>query len=171
MFTPPEIMGRDLSGQIGLPFDRAKAQALLVKAGYPNGQGFPSVKFVSSKGSSNIANAIAGMWQENLKIEVSVEVIDINYVDRLAKGTFDVYILGWLADYNDPDNFLRGVFHSRTEENRNKFSNSEYDGFVERANTLSDPAARQVLYIQAERILCQDQAVIIPLYHFTSKTQ
>jgi ABC-type oligopeptide transport system substrate-binding subunit len=48
-----------------------------------------------------------------------------------------------------------------------QFSNPEFDYLVERAASLSDPAERQSLYVQAERILCEAETAIIPLYHST----
>jgi oligopeptide transport system substrate-binding protein len=175
-FTPPETLGRYLYGQIGIAFDPAKARALLVQAGYPKGQGFPAVTLVTNKaggGTSGanvqIADAVVAMWREHLEVDVKVEVVDDwqAYRDRLARDAPALYRLGWGADFNDPDNFLKEVMHSGSTHNYGHFSNAEFDRLVERAATLSDPATRQALYIQGERILCEDQAAVIPLYHAT----
>jgi ABC-type transport system substrate-binding protein len=175
-FTPPETLGRDLYGEVGLPFDPAQARALLAEAGYPDGQGFPSVTLVTNRGgggtsgaNAQIADAVASMWHENLKVDVKVEIADDwqAYLDLLARDTPAIYRLGWAADVNDPDNFLNTVFHSQSEGNYGHFADAEFDRLVEQGAALSDPATRQALYIQAERILCQDQAAIVPLYHAT----
>ncbi len=174
-FTPPETLGRDLYGQVGVSFDPARARALLTQAGYPNGQGFPSATLVTNKGGANvqIANAIAAMWRENLNVDARVEVVDDwqAYLDRLGKDAPPIFRLGLVADFNDPDNFLKGVFHSGAEPNFGHFSNPEFDRLVDQAAGMSDPAARQLLYIQAERILCEDQAAVIPVFHRTYQEQ
>jgi ABC-type oligopeptide transport system substrate-binding subunit len=50
-------------------------------------------------------------------------------------------------------------------ENFGHFSNPEFDRLVDRAAGMSDPAQRQLLYIEAEQILNEQQAAIIPLFH------
>jgi hypothetical protein len=178
-FTPPEILGRNLYGQVGIPLNPAKAQALLAEAGYPNGQGFPTITVVTNRrkddgdGNVRITNAIIAMWQENLKVNVKIEVFDDfkTYGDLLKRDAPAIYRLTWVSDSNDPDSFLKGAFHSQAEYNFGHLSNAEFDRLLEQAATLSDPAARQALYIQAERTLCQDQAAIIPLYHYTTQGQ
>jgi oligopeptide transport system substrate-binding protein len=170
-FTPPETLGRDLYGQVGLPFNPTKAQALLAEAGYPNGQGFPAVTLVlkdTTGMAARVAEAVAAIWQENLGVDVKVENrVEPGYFDLLASDAPAIYWLGWLAEFNDPDRALNFMFHSRSEKNYGHFSNTEFDRLVEQAAILSDPAMRQALYIQAERILCEDQAALIPLFHFT----
>jgi hypothetical protein len=180
-FTPPETIGRDLYGQMGISFNPERAKLLLADAGYPNGLGFPEVVLVTNKSGGatsganvEIADAVVAMWQEYLNVKVKVEVVDIGIGDYLSLLTRDapaIYRLGWTADFNDPDNFLREVFHSNSKIYTGYFSNAEFDRLVEQAATLSDPAARQLLYIQAERILCEDQVVIIPLYSTTYQAQ
>ncbi len=178
-FTPPEILGRNLYGQVGIPLNPAKAQALLAEAGYPNGQGFPTITVVTNRrkddgdGNVRITNAIIAMWQENLKVNVKIEVFDDfkTYGDLLKRDAPAIYRLTWVSDSNDPDSFLKGVFHSQAEYNFGHLSNAEFDRLLEQAATLSDPATRQALYIQAERILCQDQTAVIPLYHYTTQGQ
>ena len=50
------------------------AKAALEEAGYPNGEGFPTVQlsFYSDDNVKKIAEAIAEMWQTNLGIQVEV---------------------------------------------------------------------------------------------------
>jgi oligopeptide transport system substrate-binding protein len=59
------------------------------------------------------------------------------------------------------------MFHSGRELNLGGFSNPEFDLLVERAKNSYDPAERQALYIQAERILCEQEAAVLPIYTAT----
>ena len=60
-----------------------------------------------------------------------------------------------------------GNFFTQVQYNYGKFSNPDFDQIVERAAKSSNPAERQNYYIQAERILCETEAALIPLYHST----
>jgi ABC-type oligopeptide transport system substrate-binding subunit len=174
--TPPQTLGRDLYGEVGAVFDPQMAKDLLTQAGYSDPSSFPKVVFmVSASGDTapgarfNIANAMADMWQTHLGITVEVQAIQSfgDYNNRLKSDTPDLFWMGWAADYNDPDNFLNALFHSGSGDNHGNFSNAEFDDLVESAAGSSDPAERQELYIQAERLLCETEAALIPLYHGT----
>jgi ABC-type transport system substrate-binding protein len=74
--------------------------------------------------------------------------------------------------YNDPATEIKdpaeimGMFTTGTSSNILGFSNPEFDTLVSEAeNSPSQPGIRQELYIQAERILAEQEAIIIPLYH------
>ncbi len=179
-FTPPETLGRDLYGEVGISFDPAKAKALFQDAGYSDASAFPEVAvLVNASGdkapgaSYNFAMAMADMWEKYLGVKVNVEAIGNwgTYLDRIASNPPEIFRLGWAADYNDPDNFLDTIFHTSSEYNYGGFSNTEFDGLVERAAVMQGPALRQQLYIQAERILTEQEAAIIPLFHTTYNIQ
>ena len=172
-FTPPETLGRNLYGQVGLSFDPTAAATLLAEAGYPNGEDFPPFKLLLAADATNeaLANAAVSMWRANLGIEPEVEILDLEddeFFERVAADPGNITVLGWLADYNDPDNFLYAAFDSQSDQRVGNFANASFDQLVRRAAALSgDPPARQRLYIEAERLLAQ-QAALLPVYHFTS---
>lgn len=172
--TPPETLARDLYNEVGTVFDPQKAKELLAEAGYTDPTAFPTVTIIVNASGDiapgarfNMANAMVEMWKTNLGVTVEVEVIQKfnDYGNRLRADPPEMFWFGWAADYNDPDNFLREIFHSGSQFNYGYFSNSEFDQLVDRAAKSKYPAERQELYIQAERLLCETEAALIPLYH------
>jgi ABC-type transport system substrate-binding protein len=171
--TPPEILGRDLYNQVGIPFDPSKARELLQQAGYSDPMSFPpTTLLVSVRGRAapgayyQMAKMIVAMWETNLGVKVTIETAEIPaYRNRFATDAPHIYQLGWGADYNDPDNFLKALFHSASEFNLGHFNSREFDRLVEEAASRTDPEKRLLLYIQAEQILTEKEAALIPLYH------
>ena len=174
-FTPPETLGRDLYNEVGIPFDPIRARELLAESGYTDASKFPPVKLLINVGGDaaqgfhvKITDEMVKMWEEYLGVKVTVEVVNWGpYLDRIASNPPEMFRLTWAADFNDPDNFLREIFKAGSDYNYGSFSNSEFELLVNRARNSYDPAARQELYIQAERILCETDAAIIPIYHST----
>ena len=173
--TPPEILGRDLYNEVGAGFDPEKARELLSEAGYSDPSSFPMITLVVNSSGDiapgarfNMAKAMAEMWQAYLGVDVQVEAVSWNaFVPRIESNSAEMFWYGWAADVNDPDNFLRELFHTGSQYNYGKFSNPDFDQLVDRAAKSSNPAERQNFYIQAERILCETEAALIPLYHST----
>ena len=170
--TPPDTLGRDLYGEVGVTFDPARARYLLAQAGYSDPSAFPTTVFlVSGYGAYpglrfNIATAMVEMWDTHLGVSVEIQVIGDfrQYLDHLESNPPELFWFGWAADYNDPDNFLRELFHSDSQP-VGGFSNSDFDSLVDAARRSTSPARRQELYIEAERLLCEDEVALIPLYH------
>jgi len=79
----------------------------------------------------------------------------------------ELFWQGWAADQNDPDNFLAEIFRSDSQYNFGKFSSRDFDRLMLNAAGSKDPLTRQAFYIQAERLLCEVEAALIPLYHAT----
>ena len=79
-----------------------------------------------------------------------------------------VFRMGWCADYPDANNWLMEVFHPTKSVNRVHWSNEEFARLTERAQIARDPAERIKLYRRAEQILSEEEAVIAPVYFYTS---
>ena len=173
-FTPPLIMGRDLYGDIGITFNPQHAKELMYEAGYSDPSTFPTVTLmvnasgeIAPGGHYNIANAIADMWKQYLGVNVRVEAHSnwSVYKERLASNPPEIFRLGWAADMIDPDNFLREIFRTDSKYNYGNYSNPQFDDLVDAASKSKSPEQRQIYYIEAERILTEEDPALIPLYH------
>jgi oligopeptide transport system substrate-binding protein len=96
------------------------------------------------------------------KVEINVQPFD-EFLDLSTKGDFQMSLYGWIADYNDPMNFL-DLFLSDSEFNDPSFKNARYDQLITAAQTETDAKVRMDKLIEAERLLVEDQAAIAPVY-------
>ena len=175
--TPPMVLGRDLYGEVGIPFDPAQAKAYIEEAGYTDMGSFPTVTLlVYSRGEAApssyyrmAVDVIIPMWEEYLGITVELNMIGEvgggKLVNEVKNTQPDIFILGWGADYVDPDNFLRELFNTSAQWNLLDYSNKQFDSLVTQANRSDDPMERLLLYIEAEKFLTEEEAAVIPLFH------
>jgi oligopeptide transport system substrate-binding protein len=113
-----------------------------------------------------VAQAIEQMWAEGLGVSVQLAPQDPSgYFSRISEDAPNIYRSGWCKDYADANNFLYDVFFSEASQNDTGFVNAEFDALVEQARTETDLAVRVELYAQAEDILVNQQAAIIPLFY------
>lgn len=148
--------------------DVAKAQALLAEAGFPGGTGFPelSILYNTQEQHKTIAEAIQNLWKTNLGIKVTLVNQDWKvYLSTINNLDYDIARSSWIADYNDPMNFL-DLFLTDGGNNRTGWSNAQYDALLSQASHEPDVTARNGLMQQAEGILIEEMPVI-PIYYYT----
>lgn len=161
---PPGMPG--YSGELeGLSYDVAEAQQLIAESSYHD-ELPPIVLSVSGgcAGVSAVDSAIAWMWQENLGVEVSIEVVDLEtFLDDMREGRFQAFEIAWIADYPDPEDFLDLLFYSESQENHTGYSNHEVDELLEMARVESETDARMAMYQDIEQLIVDD-APWLPLW-------
>ncbi len=161
---PPGMPGYDEELE-GLGYDLERATELLATSSY--GEELPTVVFsvVGSGGYvSPIAVAIAWMWHENLGVEVEIEGLEWQtFLEELREQSFQVFQVGWVADYPDPENFLDVLFHSQSAENHTAYGNPHVDQLLEAARQEGDFDARMGIYQEVERTIVDD-APWLPLW-------
>ena len=154
----------------GLPYDPDRARELLRESSYGGPANLGRIKItISGSGSAPgiTIEALVEMWRQNLGVEVEIEQIDYaTFLDRIKRGEFQMFSLGWIADYPDPEDFLDLKLHgSRSRaNNETAYRNAEVDRLLEKARTEQDFAKRIALYQQAEDIVVQEVPWLL-LFH------
>ena len=146
-----------------------EARALLAEAGYPGGEGFPTVEYTYNTDDKHkaIAEALQSMWQEELGVTVTLSNQDWNvFLESRKQGDYQIARNGWIADYNDPCSFL-DMWYTDGGNNDAQYSNPEYDAQIDAAKATSDPAERMTAFHAAEDILIGQDSVLAPIYFYT----
>lgn len=91
-----------------------------------------------------------------LGVEVQLNPVESTTFTALTKDiatTPQMFILGWCADYPDPQNWLSVYWRTGGFGERIAYSNADFDALVNQADTSTDQALRADLYQQAQDIL------------------
>ncbi|MBL7715088.1 MAG: peptide ABC transporter substrate-binding protein [Bdellovibrionales bacterium] len=163
-FVPPLMASH--SKKSGLPYDPARAKKELESAGLDLSKPIQLELLIMSRDKSMVmAQFIQGELKKNLGLEVTIQPFDNKtYRAQVALNRYPLFLLSWSADYPDPENFL-SLFMSDSGNNRTAWKNPSFDKLVEEARTTLDAKKRDKLYSDAQKILVEDQAPIIPLYY------
>ncbi len=166
-FVPPGTLGYGSS--VKLEENVGKAKKLLEQAGYSNGGGFPKVTLLynTSDAHKSIAEALQYMWEKNLNIHVELVNQEWKvFLKARAGGEYNLFRLGWVGDYLDPNAFLE-IFTSNSGNNMSGWSNKDYDNFIAQANSTLDQKKRFDYFNKAEALLL-DELPFLPIYFYNS---
>ncbi len=165
---PPNFPGYD-EGVSGYEFDPVRARQLLEESKYGDDlENIPPIT-ITTPGNfgANVSldmEVILQMWERNLGITAEFQQTEYaTFLKDLHKGRFQMFDIGWIADYPDPENFLDILFHSESTNNHTHYSNPEVDNLLMQARVETNTATRYDLYNQAEQMILDD-APWVPLW-------
>lgn len=148
--------------------DVEAAKQLLADAGYPNGEGLPTLQLIitNTKENKDKAQILQALWKENLGVNVDIVTFESKvYWDEHAAGNFDIAFDGWTGDYPDPNTNL-SIFNKSRMEKECRWRSEEalrYNDLLEEAATLADNNKRMELFVEMEQIL-MDEMPVMPIY-------
>jgi oligopeptide transport system substrate-binding protein len=164
---PPGMPGYNEALE-GLDYDIEEAIDLIADSKYGDASNLPPITLtVDGYGNSipGYLGAIIQEWQQNLGVEISVRQLEPeNFLYNLKQEKDEMFVLGWVADYPDPHNFLDILFYTGSENNIFEYSNPTLDASLDQAAIEQNEAVRLAMYQQAEQLVVDD-APCLPLFH------
>lgn len=150
----------------GIPYDPEGAKKLLAESKYASG--LPDIVWSTVGGGGTAGSdvqAIAEMLKENLGANISVEQTDwATYLSQINGSNIDfqMFDIGWSADYVDPHNFIGLLFRGGSLNNWSGYDNPDVNKLIDDASVEPTLEKRIATYQQAEEKILQD-APVLPL--------
>jgi ABC-type transport system substrate-binding protein len=170
--VPPGIFGYRDRVPSHFGFDPGRAKALLAKAGYKDGidpaTGQPlEIRYdttVSAGASSGSRPQLQYLQEQFERAGLRLKIVssDLNtYRRKIYDGNYQMFSLGWLPDYPDPENFLFLLYGPNANvpnhgENLANYRSAEYDLLFDRMKAMENTPARLAIIHRMEDIVNTD---------------
>ncbi|MDD2982048.1 MAG: ABC transporter substrate-binding protein [Crocinitomicaceae bacterium] len=153
-------------------FNILEAKKLLLKAGYPNGEGFPEVEIYTNTNVEGTALKLIQELKNQIKdhLNIDLKIVYGGQKERLkaiSQGKAVMWKNGWVADYPDPLSFLESFriydptspFSFDNQQNSDLFATILAEATVEK-----NDEKRNELYLKCDQMIV-DQLPVILLYN------
>ncbi len=167
---PEQVNGYVREEDVRLPFDAARARALLTEAGFPNGfevtLDCPNNRYINDEA---ICQAVAAMWTR-VGVRTRLNAMPLGpFFQKIQRDDSSVYLLGWGVPTLDALYSFQSLLRTRDGQpgngiwNHGRYSNPRMDALIDRMVTESGEA-RAATIREALRLYRED-VPHIPLHH------
>ncbi len=112
-----------------------------------------------------LAQAIQQQWETVLGIRVELQAVESKvFYQRIREKDFQIVIGSWIADFNDPINYLEVFKFKQGSSNNTNWENAKYIELLDQSTLCRNQVERKNVLQKAEEILMAEMP-IIPLYH------
>lgn len=151
----------------GFRYDPDYARKLLKEAGFPNGEGLPTVTLCTTDDYVDISEFIQHQLAQ-IGIDLHIEVFPVAaYREMMANSRMVLFRGSWVADYADAENYL-SLFYSDNFSpggpNYTHFTNQQFDSLYNKALWQPNDTLRHIIYQKMDSLVMQ-HAPVIPLYY------
>lgn len=173
--VPPGTRDHALPTQVASAWPRERREAAAreryAAAGYDRDHPVVlELRYNTSTVHRKLALAVASMWRQTLGARVVLrnEEWKVFVQNRRARAITQVFRGGWIADVNDPLDFLATFSGRDNPLNTTGYADTGFDALLHRAAALPNGEERRALVAAAEaRLLAA--SVVVPIYFYTSK--
>ena len=160
----------------GFEYSPELAKEMLIKAGYPNGQGLGEITLWSmpvprpyNPEGVKIGEAMSA---DLAKVGITAKVVTFEWGTYLKRqreqpDDMDLFQLGWTGDNGDPDNFLAVLFDGLASSSiRTQWHNQRYHELMVKGRQTINQLERTRMYEEAQQIIF-DECPVISVAHST----
>jgi oligopeptide transport system substrate-binding protein len=156
-WIPPGYPGYD-KDEKRWGFNVDEAKKALSESKYGSVDKLPAIKLTFSDTPRNRTRNewLAQNWKKNLGVDLKLDPVDPTTYTALTKDIKtapQTFILGWCADYPDPQNWLSVYWKTGAFGERIGYSNKDLDKLMDQADANPDPKARAEQYAKAQKDL------------------
>ncbi len=142
-----------------------EAKKALAEAGFPNGEGFPTITY--STNDAGYHKALAEYLQQAYKelgITMNIDIVDwSSFTPQRRAGEYEMARNGWVMDYNDASNMIE-LFYSTNGNNDGKYNNPAFDAAIDKSK-VADAKEHFAALHEAEKIVMDDYGFIPVAYY------
>jgi oligopeptide transport system substrate-binding protein len=181
---PPGVAGYSGSDAgAGYAYSLAAARDFLAQAGYNADNPPPPLEIWTNREGNNptLVEAIAAMLE---KAGIPTRLVSSNWDNYLAsldacnkpaqpaaartpaECSYNAYRLGWIMDSPDPASLLGQVFSPESTLQYSGWQSAKFQELLANAAREPDPAKRGDAYHAAEKLLLNDDVVVVPLLYY-----
>ena len=142
-----------------------EAKKALAEAGYPNGEGFPTITYSTNDAGYHVA--VAEYLQQAYKqlgITMNIDKVEwASFTPQRRAGEYEMARNGWVMDYNDASNMIE-LLYSTNGNNDGKYNNPAFDAAIDKSK-VADMKEHFAALHEAESIMMKDYACIPIAYY------
>lgn len=161
--VPPGMPG--YQDDVFIPYDVAQAQtdftAALAELGIAKEDLHLQIGYNTDANHENKIEYLQQQWKDAFGIDVEAVGLEWGtYLDRLATDPFDIFRLGWGADFPHPENFLYDLAGCNSGNNNTGYCNEEADALMAEAAVTPALEDQIPLYNQAQELIMADSPML-----------
>ena len=142
------------------------AQEALAAAGYPGGEGFPTITYSTNDAGYHkvLAEYLQQVWQDELGITLNIDVVEwSSFTPQRRAGNYEIARNGWVCDYTDASNIIE-LLYSTNGNNDGKYKSAAFDAAIDTSRVADQGEHFKALH-EAEKIMMEDYACIPVAYY------
>lgn len=165
----PSIKGYRPTHSSSFKYDLDLAKKYLEKAGFPNGEGLPTLIF-STRGDKQINLDEANFFKNQLEkigLKIELEVLTFSkFIKNGRRGKLKhLWVDNWIYDYPDAENMLQLLISKNVPGiNKSKLKNIEIDKLYEQLISTINPKKRLEIIYNIEDIVYKTLPWIMIMY-------